>query len=228
MKWDEYGKTCDEVDEKLSECSVDSSDEYVRGVQFDDSEEEKMKGFDESVRGVHFDSSDESVRGVHFDSGMPKKLRKRELDEVNQTKWKRTNTSHRCKTCYELGHNNRTCKKNKQIVLVPSGNTIEDLPRYELPTQASQTSQVHLAPQKGDDDVLDIQPLSVDTSPINPSESKSSGVRVFFGKKPKVCKNKPFKPRGLYSPKPSCSEPESIKTCSVSKSWADICKRLTQ
>ncbi|KAI5407885.1 hypothetical protein KIW84_053938 [Lathyrus oleraceus] len=33
-----------------------------------------------------------------------------------------------------------------------------------------------------DDDVLDIQPLSVDKSPIKPSESKPSDVKVFFDK----------------------------------------------
>ncbi|CAI8612998.1 unnamed protein product [Vicia faba] len=43
------GKICDEDDGKLSECSGDSSDEYVMGVHFDDSEEEGMKGFDEGV-----------------------------------------------------------------------------------------------------------------------------------------------------------------------------------
>lgn len=31
--------------------------------------------------------------------GRPKKLRKRELDEASQTRWKRTNTIHKCKTC---------------------------------------------------------------------------------------------------------------------------------
>ncbi|XP_058781960.1 uncharacterized protein LOC131656219 [Vicia villosa] len=66
--------------------------------------------------------------------GRPKKLRRREPDEANQHKWQRTNTSHRCKTCQELGHNARTCKKNKQIVLVPSENV-----RQDIPTQASQT-----------------------------------------------------------------------------------------
>lgn len=70
-----------------------------------------------------------------------------------------------------------------------------------------------LAALLGDDDVLNIQSLSVNKSSIKPSESKSSGVKVFFGKQPKVCKNKPFKLLGLSSPKPSCSEPVSIKTC---------------
>lgn len=41
------GKTCDEKDDKLNECSDDSSDEFVRGVHFDDSEDERMKWFDE-------------------------------------------------------------------------------------------------------------------------------------------------------------------------------------
>ncbi|XP_058749639.1 uncharacterized protein LOC131622610 [Vicia villosa] len=68
--------------------------------------------------------------------GRPKKLRRREPDEANQHKWQRTNTSHRCKKCQELGHNARTCKKNKQIVLVPSENV-----RQDIPTQASQTAE---------------------------------------------------------------------------------------
>ncbi|CAI8617710.1 unnamed protein product [Vicia faba] len=40
---------------------------------------------------------------------------------------------------------------------------------------------------RDDDDVLDVQPLSIDKSPLKPS------VKTFFGKTPKVCKNKPFK-----------------------------------
>lgn len=35
------GKTCDEEDAKLSECSGNSSDESVTDVHFDDSEQEK-------------------------------------------------------------------------------------------------------------------------------------------------------------------------------------------
>ncbi|KAI5418497.1 hypothetical protein KIW84_042934 [Lathyrus oleraceus] len=152
--------------------------------------------------------------------GRPKKLRMRELDEANQTKWQRTNTRHRCKTCFKLGHNKRTCKKNKQIVLVPSGNAAhasQEMPTHasqempiqfsqKMPTQASQTrpQQKDLAQKKandvdtfagllGDDDVLEIQPLSVEKSHIKPTESKSGGVKVLFGKQPKVYKNKPFK-----------------------------------
>lgn len=73
----------------------------------------------------------------------------------------------------------------------------------------------------GDDDILDIQPLSVDKSPIKPTKSKPSGVKVFFGKQPKVCKNKPFKAPLLSSPKPTCNEPVSIKTKSMYKN-ADV------
>ncbi|XP_058781151.1 uncharacterized protein LOC131655272 [Vicia villosa] len=90
-------------------------------------------------------------------AGRPKKLRRREADEVNQNKWQRTNTSHRCKVCFELGHNKRTCKKNKQIgptsgvqanvqnEEVPPNNvtTTED-----VPTQASQTAQANVAAKK--------------------------------------------------------------------------------
>lgn len=71
----------------------------------------------------------------------PKKLRRGEPDEVNQTKLKGTKTSHRCKRYFELGHNKRTCKKNKQIVLVPSGNTAHA--NQEMPTQASQELPTH-------------------------------------------------------------------------------------
>lgn len=77
----------------------------------------------------------------------PKKLRRRKPDEVNQTKWQRTNTSHRRKICFEVGHNKRTCNKNKQIWLVPSGNTTQA--SQELATQVSQTSHIHLAQKKG-------------------------------------------------------------------------------
>ncbi|CAI8602892.1 unnamed protein product [Vicia faba] len=41
-------KTCDEENEKLSECSGDSSDESERDLHFNDSEE-VMNGFDEGV-----------------------------------------------------------------------------------------------------------------------------------------------------------------------------------
>lgn len=43
------GKICDENDDKLSEGSDESSDEFVRGVHFDDSDEEKTKVFDEGL-----------------------------------------------------------------------------------------------------------------------------------------------------------------------------------
>ncbi|KAI5401124.1 hypothetical protein KIW84_065822 [Lathyrus oleraceus] len=43
------GKKYDEDDDKLSESSGDSSDESMRGVHFDDSEEKRMKGFDEGL-----------------------------------------------------------------------------------------------------------------------------------------------------------------------------------
>ncbi|KAI5386619.1 hypothetical protein KIW84_072956 [Lathyrus oleraceus] len=47
------GKAFDEEDDKLSECSGHSSDESVRDVHFDDSEEERMKRFDEGVDAVN-------------------------------------------------------------------------------------------------------------------------------------------------------------------------------
>lgn len=42
--------------------------------------------------------------------GRPKKLRRREPDEVSQGNWKRNSTTHRCKKCLKYGHNVRTCK----------------------------------------------------------------------------------------------------------------------
>lgn len=57
------------------------------------------------------------------------------------------------------------------------------------------------------EEVLDIQPLSIGKSPIKPSAlkpsasktspSKSTGVRTFFGKQPKACTNNAFKPLGV-------------------------------
>lgn len=44
------------------------------------------------------------------------------------------------------------------------------------------------------EEVLDIQPMSIYTSPIKPSASKSVGVKTFFSKKPKTCNNIAFKP----------------------------------
>lgn len=41
-----------------------------------------------------------------------------EFNVTSEIKWKRSNTSHRCKKCLEYGHDSRTCKKNKQIVIV--------------------------------------------------------------------------------------------------------------
>ncbi|XP_058752080.1 uncharacterized protein LOC131625205 [Vicia villosa] len=73
--------------------------------------------------------------------GRPKKLRRREPDEANQTKWQRTNTSHRCKICFVLGHNKRTCKKNKQIVAVSAARTSQEAPTQEAPTQEAPTQE---------------------------------------------------------------------------------------
>ncbi|CAK8572483.1 unnamed protein product [Lathyrus sativus] len=67
-----------------------------------------------------------------------KTLRRKEPDESNATKCQRTNTTHRCKTCLKYGHNIRTCKKNKQIVLHKNQN----ITTIELPTQANQTENV--------------------------------------------------------------------------------------
>ncbi|KAI5438614.1 hypothetical protein KIW84_024376 [Lathyrus oleraceus] len=76
--------------------------------------------------------------------------------------------------------------------------------------------------------VLDIQPISIDTSPIKPSASKPSstkisaskaspsksvGDRTFFGKKLKACTNNAFKPPGvvqLSTQNPSSSNPVKI------------------
>ncbi|XP_058759808.1 uncharacterized protein LOC131633114 [Vicia villosa] len=62
----------------------------------------------------------------------PKKLRRRDPYEASQNKWKRTNTSHRCKTCFEYGHNKRTRKKNKQLASVEG-----EVPRTVAATQGS-------------------------------------------------------------------------------------------
>ncbi|XP_058744588.1 uncharacterized protein LOC131617289 [Vicia villosa] len=85
--------------------------------------------------------------------GRPKKLRRREADEESQTRWQRTNTSHRCKICFEYGHNKRTCKKNKQLAVIVgevprdvprdvSRDVPTDVPTGVAPTQGSQTPNV--------------------------------------------------------------------------------------
>ncbi|CAK8537224.1 unnamed protein product [Lathyrus sativus] len=73
--------------------------------------------------------------------GRPKKLRRREPDESNATKWQGTNTTHRCKTCLEYVHNTRTCKKNKNIILHKN----QDVKTNQVPTQESQTRNVQKA-----------------------------------------------------------------------------------
>ncbi|CAK8562844.1 unnamed protein product [Lathyrus sativus] len=70
--------------------------------------------------------------------GRQKKLRRREPDESNATKRKRTNITHSCKTCLDYGHNTSTSKKNKHIFLHKNQNIIIN----EIPTQASQTRNV--------------------------------------------------------------------------------------
>lgn len=45
------GKKCDEEVDNSSEYGGDSSNEFVKGVHFNDSEQEMMKGFDEGVDG---------------------------------------------------------------------------------------------------------------------------------------------------------------------------------
>ncbi|XP_058756260.1 uncharacterized protein LOC131629496 [Vicia villosa] len=76
--------------------------------------------------------------------GRPKKLRRREVDESTQGRWKRTNTSHRCKICHVYGHNARTCKQGKQVVVVPG----EGARTVERTTQASQSAPVVSGPKK--------------------------------------------------------------------------------
>ncbi|KEH33355.1 hypothetical protein MTR_3g436320 [Medicago truncatula] len=81
--------------------------------------------------------------------GRPKKLRRREQNEANQPRWRRTNTTHRCKRCLQYGHNARTCKlpdpKKKTSNTEANVNTslaIVPLNAYnvQLPTQSSQTT----------------------------------------------------------------------------------------
>jgi hypothetical protein len=81
--------------------------------------------------------------------GRPKKLRRREPDEANQPRWRRTNTTHRCNRCLEYGHNARTCKLpdpkkqttnteatvNTSLAIVPL-----NADNVQLPTQSSQTA----------------------------------------------------------------------------------------
>ncbi|KAL5075571.1 hypothetical protein RYX36_014555, partial [Vicia faba] len=81
------------------------------------------------------------------------------------------------------------------------------------PTSLDET----LAALLGGDDVFDIQPLSVDNSHLKAAEPRPSGANIFFGKKPKVCSNKPFKPPDIRTTlsKPTCSEPVKFKTQSM-------------
>lgn len=73
----------------------------------------------------------------------------------------------------------------------PESREVE--PKEIEPTSFDET----LADLLGDNDVLDIQPLSVENSPLKGAEQRPSGARIFFGKRPKVCSNKPFKPTGI-------------------------------
>ena len=81
--------------------------------------------------------------------GRPKKLRRREPDEANQPRWRRTNTTHRCKRCLEYGHNARTCKlpdpkkqttDTEATVNISLSIVLLDANNVQLPTQSSQTA----------------------------------------------------------------------------------------
>jgi len=70
--------------------------------------------------------------------GRPKKLRRREPDDGNGPRWRRSYTTHRCNKCFAYGHNSRTCKlpKPKECATTTTVDVV--------PTQASQT----IAPKK--------------------------------------------------------------------------------
>lgn len=76
--------------------------------------------------------------------GRPKNLCRRESNEASQTRCQRISTCHMCKTCLKYRHNTRTCKKNKQHVVVPG----ELLRNIEIPIQGSHTPIVQTGPKK--------------------------------------------------------------------------------
>lgn len=53
-----------------------------------------------------------------------------------------------CKKCLEYGHNNRTCKKDKKIAIIPRENETFVIEPIEPYTQASQTPNVQKEPKK--------------------------------------------------------------------------------
>ncbi|KAI5428840.1 hypothetical protein KIW84_033731 [Lathyrus oleraceus] len=179
------GNACDKDDDKLNESNGDSGDEYVRDVHFDDNEEDSyMIG--------ELDSEGDDERPCLIRFNVEDSLSK---DFV-----------------FKVGMKFSSLKQFKDVIL--EHNVLNDMDvRFEK-NDGSRCKVVAetLAALLGGDDVLYIQPLSVNKSPIKPTESKPSGVNVFFGKQPKVFKNKPFKAPQLSSPKPTCSEPVSIRT----------------
>lgn len=84
----------------------------------------------------------------------------------------------------------------------------------ELDTQASDNQELGLnsylgikpdilAPlmnEANNDVVLDIYPLSIDSSSVKRTPSNTSGVRTFIGKVPKMAKSITFKPFGVVNP----------------------------
>lgn len=89
----------------------------------------------------------------------------------------------------------------------------------------------------GGNDVLGVQPLSVENSLIKAVEQRPSGERIFFGKMPKVCSNKAFKLPDIRIVllRPIYSEPLKFKKQSsyntqyegaIKKRWSDRLKTL--
>ncbi|KAL5078565.1 hypothetical protein RYX36_006986 [Vicia faba] len=77
------------------------------------------------------------------------------------------------------------------------------------PTLTTSLDETLAALLEGDD----IQPLSVDNSPLKTVKPRPSGANIFLGNKPKVCSNKPFKPPGIRTTlsNPTCNEPVKFK-----------------
>ncbi|KAL5072910.1 hypothetical protein RYX36_011894 [Vicia faba] len=63
----------------------------------------------------------------------------------------------------------------------------------------------------------------LDKFETNAVEPRPSGAKIFFGKKPKVCSNKSFKPPGIriVLSRPTCNEPIKFKTHSRYKTQSE-------
>lgn len=77
--------------------------------------------------------------------GRPKKLRRREPDEPNPTKLRRSNTTNKCRRCNSLGHNSRRCPLPPPPP--PPEQTPPDAPEGTAANQPPAASQPPAAPQ---------------------------------------------------------------------------------